>query len=102
MYRKIKALADEAIALQNKVRMDEVLREISEMCGKANLVDCAPVGMNAEQFEAAELAQHQQARVDGLRRATQATAVAVQTTAAVMAGAATPLTRKQRAPKGAK
>lgn len=32
MLNKIKALADEAIALQNKNRMDEVLREISALC----------------------------------------------------------------------
>lgn len=32
MLNKIKALADEAIALQNKLHMDEVLREISAMC----------------------------------------------------------------------
>lgn len=32
MITKIKQLADEAIKLQNKNRMDEVLREISAMC----------------------------------------------------------------------
>lgn len=32
MITKIKQLADEAIKLQNKSRMDEVLREISAMC----------------------------------------------------------------------
>jgi hypothetical protein len=32
MYAKIKQLADEALALQNKTRMDAVLREISGMC----------------------------------------------------------------------
>lgn len=32
MYQKIKDLADEAIALQNKGRMDAALREISELC----------------------------------------------------------------------
>ena len=32
MIRKIKLLADEAIKLQNKNRMDEVLREISALC----------------------------------------------------------------------
>ncbi|MGB8345424.1 MAG: hypothetical protein WCD86_11100 [Ktedonobacteraceae bacterium] len=38
MITKIKQLADEAIQLQNKNRMDEVLREISAMCGvKASL-----------------------------------------------------------------
>lgn len=32
IFSKIKQLADEAIKLQNKNRMDEVLREISAMC----------------------------------------------------------------------
>jgi hypothetical protein len=32
MYTKIKQLADDAIALQNKDRMDAALREISEVC----------------------------------------------------------------------
>lgn len=32
MLKKIKELADEAVALQNKNRMDEVLREISKLC----------------------------------------------------------------------
>lgn len=32
MLNKIKELADEALKLQNKNRMDEVLREISAMC----------------------------------------------------------------------
>lgn len=35
MYPKIKQLADEAIALQNKDRMDAVLREISGVCADA-------------------------------------------------------------------
>ena len=35
MYAKIKELADEAIALQNKDRMDAVLREISVKCADA-------------------------------------------------------------------
>ena len=34
MYQKIKALADEAIKLQNKNRMDAALREISAMCSQ--------------------------------------------------------------------
>jgi len=34
MLNKIKSLADDAIALQNKNRMDEVLREISALCGE--------------------------------------------------------------------
>lgn len=52
MLEKIKQLADDAVALQNKLRMEAALREISALC--------AP--MDAEQFEAAELAQHQAAR----------------------------------------
>jgi hypothetical protein len=32
MLNEIKKLADEAVALQNKDRMDAALREISEMC----------------------------------------------------------------------
>lgn len=39
MYVQIKQLADEAVALQNKVRMDAVLREISALCADA------PVGL---------------------------------------------------------
>lgn len=35
MYKQIKALADEAIALQNKDRMDAALREISGICQAA-------------------------------------------------------------------
>jgi hypothetical protein len=35
MYKQIKQLADEAIALQNKDRMDAALREISACCGRA-------------------------------------------------------------------
>lgn len=53
MLNKIKALADEAIALQNKNRMDEVLREISALCeqdkphktmvAKAKIAECEMV-----------------------------------------------------------
>ena len=32
MYQQIKQLADEALALQNKDRMDAALREISALC----------------------------------------------------------------------
>lgn len=39
MLNKIKALADEAIALQNKNRMDEVLREISALCEPQEIED---------------------------------------------------------------
>ncbi len=52
MYQRIKKLADEAVALQNKLQMEAALREISALCD-------APPAMDAEQFEAAELAQHQ-------------------------------------------
>lgn len=115
MYERIKQLADEAVALQNKARMEEVLREISGMCATAG-------AMTAEQFEAAEVAQHQAARAgrmtaewfnapadaggagygDGLKQSMKATVQDVETTVAIVTGAATPLTRKQRAPKGAK
>lgn len=37
MYLKIKQLADEAIALQNKIQMDAALREISAMCEPVTL-----------------------------------------------------------------
>ena len=36
MYKQIKELADEAIALQNKDRMDAVLREISELAAQGS------------------------------------------------------------------
>lgn len=73
MYERIKQLADEAVALQNKTRMEEVLREISGMCAHARRpLDLGeyeygfpPAKMTAEQFEAAELAQHQAARYSG-------------------------------------
>lgn len=61
MYEKIKTLADEALALQNKDRMDAVLREISAMCETAN-VPQANAPMDAEQFEEAELLQHHGAK----------------------------------------
>jgi hypothetical protein len=35
MYEQIKKLADEALALQNKDRMDAALREISTLCDQA-------------------------------------------------------------------
>jgi hypothetical protein len=44
MYAKIKELADEAIALQNKNRMDEVLREISQKCATSDGFELAVVG----------------------------------------------------------
>ena len=63
MYQRIKQLADDAIALQNKNSMDAALREISGMCD--------PSGMTADQFEAAELAQHRH-RNDPPRRNSEA------------------------------
>lgn len=35
MYQQIKQLADEALALQNKDRMDAALRDISALCNQA-------------------------------------------------------------------
>jgi|AraplaDrversion2_2_1032049.scaffolds.fasta_scaffold00773_42 hypothetical protein len=35
MYQQIKQLADDALALQNKNRMDAALREISALCDHA-------------------------------------------------------------------
>lgn len=35
MYEKIKQLADEALAIQNKDHMDATLREISTLCAHA-------------------------------------------------------------------
>ena len=37
MYKQIKQLADDAIALQNKDQMDAALREISAMCEPVEL-----------------------------------------------------------------
>lgn len=63
MYQRIKQLADEAVALQNKLRMEAALREISAICDVEVIPpEKAPKAMDAEQFEAAELAQHQAAR----------------------------------------
>lgn len=43
MITKIKQLADEAVKLQNKDRMDSALREISAMCVKVDVpVDPLP------------------------------------------------------------
>mgnify|MGYP001615883606 CR=1 FL=1 len=41
MYQQIKQLADEALALQNKDRMDATLRQISALCspGAVMLID---------------------------------------------------------------
>jgi len=50
MYAKIKELADEAIALQNKNRMDEVLREISGMCGDAEADTLALIADQCERL----------------------------------------------------
>lgn len=35
MYQQIKQLADDALALQNKDRMDSALRQIGAMCDQA-------------------------------------------------------------------
>jgi hypothetical protein len=66
MYQEIKRLADEALALQNKDRMDAALREISGMCEAAPAV--APVALTADEFEAAELEQHQAAKKKGAKK----------------------------------
>lgn len=50
MYQKIKELADEAIALQNKTRMDEVLREISGMCESRNQSICEQLKNKAHEI----------------------------------------------------
>lgn len=47
MYQKIKQLADEAVALQNKDRMDAALREISAMCDPEVLRQLADSAMLA-------------------------------------------------------
>jgi hypothetical protein len=36
MYQQIKQLADDALALQNKDRMEAAMREISALCSKAD------------------------------------------------------------------
>ena len=58
MYQEIKRLADEAIALQNKLQMENALRTISSICEGAPATET----MNAEEFEAAALAEHKAAR----------------------------------------
>lgn len=42
MYQRIKKLADDAIALQNKNTMDAALREIAQLCDKPTQ-EVAPV-----------------------------------------------------------
>ena len=67
MIRKIKLLADEAIKFQNKNRMDEVLREISEMCGdEAAYLDEQNKAIFSEPFIKADgsKGQHQAIPVD--------------------------------------
>lgn len=44
MYKQIKKLADEAIAIQNKDRMDAALREISTICSLASAEGASLVG----------------------------------------------------------
>lgn len=65
MYQRIKTLADEALALQNKGRMEVTLREISAWCAAEIQSFYVPQAMDGEQFEAAELAQHREARFSG-------------------------------------
>lgn len=55
MYTKIKQVADEAIALQNKDRMDKALREISCLCnpvGKVEQIEGLEAMMPAQQGHA--------------------------------------------------
>jgi hypothetical protein len=54
-YERIKKVADEALALQNKLYMEGALRAVSALCTEA-------MAMDADQFEAAELAQHEAAK----------------------------------------
>lgn len=42
MYEQIKQLAEEALALQNKDRMEAALRKISALCGHAGEQQPAP------------------------------------------------------------
>lgn len=67
MYAKIKKLADDALALQNKDAMDMALREISATAGNMEWpgYDSTkfPSAMTADQFEAAELAHHKATKV---------------------------------------
>lgn len=46
MINKIKQLADEAIKLQNKDRMDAVLREISVLCVDSDEQPIHPVNID--------------------------------------------------------
>lgn len=59
MYQRIKQLADDAVKLQNKDRMDAALREISALTIAQMEAEAAPKAMDAEQFEATEKAQHE-------------------------------------------
>jgi hypothetical protein len=71
MYQEIKRLADEAIALQNKDRMDAVLRQISALCtpGAVMLIDgeyrtsVRPMDAGEFPFEAADLAEKVKAQL---------------------------------------
>lgn len=51
MYKQIKQLADEAVALQNKDRMDAALREIVVLCGQADSIDHGFVYAGGEHLE---------------------------------------------------
>lgn len=82
MYEKIKKLADEAIALQNKGRMDAALREIGELAGCAVASDAYVEFMKKGLSDSAAVAVHDMV-----------------TTAAVVTGSASPLSQKQKAAK---
>ena len=47
MYEQIKQIADEAIKVQNKDKMDAALREISGLCGKPDRPETVPRGTPA-------------------------------------------------------
>lgn len=47
MYEQIKQIADEAIKVQNKDKMDAALREIRGLCGKPDRTETVPRGTPA-------------------------------------------------------
>lgn len=55
VIEQIRKLAEDAVKVQNKLQMEAALREIVALCDSAG-------PMNAEQFVAAEVAQHRKAR----------------------------------------
>lgn len=58
MSEKIKQLADEAIALQNKDRMDAALREISALCSHAPLGDAGIAASRLRSLRASDAASY--------------------------------------------